>query len=149
MTLRILVADDAAAVRGLVRALLTRTGFDVVAEAGSGPEAIEAAQAAAPDVAVLDLTMPGLDGIDATRAMAVRGVHPAVVLLTYVRDGYQVVRALRAGVRGYVVKAEAPEYLEDAIRSAAKGHVLVSPLARQSAADFIEEHEGVLSVRDA
>jgi DNA-binding NarL/FixJ family response regulator len=134
-------------VRIAIRAMLERCGFEVVAEAANGFEAIYATGYSRPDVAVLDLSMPGLDGITCAEELVGSSPSTPVVLLTcHVRE-HQVVRALRAGVAGYVVKAEAAEHLPDAIRAAAARRLFLSPRARHVAADFVVEADGVLTVR--
>lgn len=147
--LRILLADDCPNVRQSVRALLEREGFDIVAEAGDGYEAVAAAEAARPDVAVVDLAMPYLDGVGAARRMASLGLCIPVVLLSCHLQEHQIVGALRLGVTAYVLKAEAAEHLGPAIRQVADGHLFLSPAARRVVAHHVEEHEGELSMRGA
>ena len=145
--LRILLADDCPTMRSSVRKLLEREGFEVVAEAGNGFEAIDAAGKWRPDVAVLDLSMPGLDGIDGARGIAFTCPQTRVVLLTGHAQEYQIVRALQAGITAYVVKAEAAEHLANAVREVAQGRVFLSPAPRRVAADYVVEKNGLLSLR--
>jgi DNA-binding NarL/FixJ family response regulator len=147
MTLRILLADDCPAFRRAARALLERNGYEIVAEVGEGYEAIGAAARWMPDVAVLDLSMPGPDGIDGARAIATAGLSTRVVLLTSHAQEHLVVRALRAGVHGYVLKAEAAEHLGDAVRVVASGRIFLSPSARRAAEGFVVETDGVLAIK--
>ena len=105
MTIRLLLADDQALVRGALAALLDlEPDLEVVAEVGSGDEVVSAATRDAPDVALLDVEMPGLDGIEATRAVkrAVPGLR-VLIVTTFGRPGY-LRRALQAGADGFLVK---------------------------------------------
>lgn len=121
--MRILLADDHRIVREGVRTLLERAGFDVVAEAEHGRAAVHLAQMHRPDVAVIDLVMPGLGGIECAREMLATNPKLLIVLLTVFPDEHQVVAALRAGVRGYVVKTQAATELVDAIRQVSGGSI--------------------------
>ena len=127
MPLRVLLADDHQIVRQGLRALLEREGLSVVAEAADGRAAVMAAQAHAPDVAVLDLSMPHLNGLDAAREILAANPHTAVVLLTMHLEEHQVMAALRAGIRGYVVKSQAAEALVEAIREVSHGGTYLTP----------------------
>jgi DNA-binding NarL/FixJ family response regulator len=120
-SMRILLADDHRIVREGVRTLLERAGFEVVAEAEDGRAAIHLAQIHRPDVAVLDLVMPGLGGIECARELLAINPKILVVLLTVFPDEHQVVAALHAGVRGYVVKTQAATELVDAIKQVRTG----------------------------
>ena len=119
--MRILLADDHRIVREAVRALLERAGFEVVGEAEDGSAAIHLAAIHQPDVAVLDLMMPGLNGIECAREILVISPKTGIVLLTVFPDEHQVVAAMRAGVRGYVVKTQAAFELVEAIRQVRAG----------------------------
>lgn len=121
------MADDHHIVRQGFRALLEREGLEVVAEAANGQEAVRVAQAVNPDVAVLDLAMPVLNGLDAAREIVQACSRTRVILLTMHTEEHQIVTALRAGIRGYVVKTEAAEDLAQAIREVARGQVYLSP----------------------
>ncbi len=127
MPLRVLVADDHQIVRQGFRALLEREGHAVVAEATDGQEAVKLAKAVNPDIAVLDLIMPLLNGIDAAREILRACPRTRVILLTMHTEEHQVVMALRAGVRGYLVKTQAAEDLVQAIREVADGRIYLSP----------------------
>jgi DNA-binding NarL/FixJ family response regulator len=129
MTQRILLADDAPAVRQVVRALLEQEGFEVIAEAENGQEAVRLAQALRPDVAILDLSMPVLNGLEAAREIQQACPRTHQILLTVCTEEHHIVAALRAGIRGYVVKAEAPEALARAIQEVSRGGVFLSPSA--------------------
>jgi DNA-binding NarL/FixJ family response regulator len=124
---RILLADDHHIVRQGFRALLERGGFEVIAEAEDGVEAVQLAETHRPDVAVLDLGMPRLGGMDCARQILARDAHSAIVFLTVHSEEHQVVEALRIGVRGYVVKLQATSELIQAIREVHAGGVYLSP----------------------
>ena len=126
--IRVLVADDHAIVREGLRALLSREpDLQVVAEAGDGREALRLAQETRPDVAALDLSMPLLNGLEAARQMAAWERGPRTILLTMHADDRYVLEAIRAGVRGYVLKKQAAADLVRAIREVAGGAVYLSP----------------------
>jgi DNA-binding NarL/FixJ family response regulator len=124
---RILLADDTPVVRQSVKRLLEREGFEIVGEAGDGLEAVALAQVLQPDVAVLDLAMPGLNGPDTARA--IRHICPwtDLIFLTMHVEDYDVIEALEAGALGYVTKAEAVENLALAIREVSCGRTFLSP----------------------
>ena len=121
MPLRIILADDHHMVRQGCRVLLEREGFDIVGEAADGREAVELAKAQAPNVAVLDLSMPGLNGLDAAREILQVSPRTHIVLLTMHVEEYQILAAFRAGIRGYVAKTKAASELVAAIRQVAAG----------------------------
>jgi len=124
---RILLADDHQIVRQGVRALLEQAGFTVVGEAINGRQAVELAATLKPDVAVLDLVMPLLNGLDAGRQILALDSSVRVVLLTMHTEEHQIVAALRAGIRGYLLKTQAAEDLVQAIRGILRGEVYLSP----------------------
>jgi len=126
MSLRILLADDHCIVRQGLRALLERAGFDVVGEAADGLEAVRLAEALTPDAAVLDLIMPTLNGLDAGRQILVRQPTMPILLLTMHTEEAHVAAALRAGIRGYLLKTQAADDLARAIRDAVRGHLFLS-----------------------
>jgi two-component system, NarL family, response regulator NreC len=128
MTLRILLADDHAIVRQGLRVLLEREGFAIVGEATDGREAVQMAHETKPDVAVLDLMMPHLNGLDAAREILRDGHTRGVVLLTMHTEEHQVASALRAGVRAYVLKSQAAEDLVRAIHDVHRGKIFLSPV---------------------
>ena len=126
--IRVLLADDHVLVREGLRALLTKeTGIQVVAEAGDGHDALRAARETRPDVAAMDLSMPLLNGLEAARQMAAWEQPPRVVLLTVHAEDRYVLEAIRAGVRGYVLKKQAAADLVRAIREVSGGGVYLSP----------------------
>jgi DNA-binding NarL/FixJ family response regulator len=125
--LRVLIADDQGIVRGGLRMILEAAGIEVVGEASDGKVAIELAGRLKPDVVLMDIRMPTLDGIEATRRL-VRD-HPAlkiIVLTTYGADEY-VYHALRAGAAGFLLKMDSPPRLVDAVRLVAAGEALLAP----------------------
>ena len=126
MAIRILLADDHNIVRQGLRALLERANFEVVAEAGDGQEAVRLAETLKPDIAVLDLVMPVLNGLDAGRQIIQRGAS-AVILLTMHTGEHHVAAALRAGIRGYLLKSQAAEDLVHGIREVSRGRIFLSP----------------------
>ncbi len=137
--IRVLLADDHAMFRSGMRALLdTQPDFTCVGEASDGREAVAEAARLRPDVAVLDVRMPRLDGLAATEAiLAAPGNDTRVlVLTTYDTDEY-VYRALRAGASGFLLKSLAPEELVSALRVAARGDALIDPsVTRRLVAKF-------------
>ena len=128
MTIRLLLADDQDLIRGALSALLElEEDFEVVASVGRGDEVAEAAVAHRPDVALLDIEMPGLDGLAAAAVLAARVPACRVVILTtFGRAGY-LRRAMEAGAVGFVVKDAPPETLADAIRRVMAGQRVVDP----------------------
>ncbi|HEY3160338.1 MAG TPA: response regulator transcription factor [Vicinamibacterales bacterium] len=127
MSLRILLADDHQIVRQGVRALLEKHGMQIVAECCDGREAVQLAVKHNPDVAVLDMTMPGLNGVDAARQILEQRPSTGVVLLTFQTCESQVVSALRAGIRGYVLKTQTSDDLVRALREVAARGTYLSP----------------------
>jgi DNA-binding NarL/FixJ family response regulator len=130
MTIRVLIADDQAMVRGGLRMILEdQPDIEVVAEASDGVDAIEAARRLRPDVCLVDVRMPRLDGIAVTRALAGPGVAvpmPVIVVTTFDLDEY-VHGALRAGAVGFLLKDAGPALLVEAVRAARAGDALISP----------------------
>jgi two-component system, NarL family, response regulator NreC len=125
--MRVLLADDHQIFREGLRALLEDAGCTVVAEAGDGRQAVALVGQCQPDVAVLDLSMPLVNGIEAGRAIAALGGPTKVVLLTVHREDHYVLAALRAGITGYVLKTQAATDLLTAMREVAGGAVYLSP----------------------
>ena len=127
MRLRVLVADDHVIVREGVKALLDRAGLEVVAEASNGREAVRLAEAYHPDIAVLDLGMPLLNGLETARQVVEVSPRTGPVVLTMHAEDPYVLEALRAGVRGYVLKSQAAADLIQAIEQVSRGGLYVSP----------------------
>lgn len=127
MAIRVLLADDHLIVRQGCKGLLEREGFDVVAEASDGHEAVRLAQTLCPDVAVLDLAMPLMNGLEASQEILHASPRTRSVLLTMYTDDHYVIQALRAGIRGYVVKTQAATDLVQAIQEVTKGAIYLSP----------------------
>ena len=125
--LRVILADDHQIVRQGIRTLVERQGVQVVAEAADGLTLIEQVRIHLPDLAIVDVSMPGLNGIDATRQMLAALPTLGVVLLTMHDEELHVSAALRAGVRGYVLKTQAADELLDAIRTVSIGGTYLSP----------------------
>jgi DNA-binding NarL/FixJ family response regulator len=127
MTLRVVVADDQALVRvGFCGIIAATPGFAVVGEAGNGVEAVEAARRAKPDVILMDVRMPVMDGIEATRRITESTDVRALILTTFDLDEY-VFAALRAGASGFLLKDTLPADLLTAIRVVAAGDALLAP----------------------
>lgn len=127
MPLHIILADDHVVVRQGFRALLERAGFEVVGEAGDGQEAIQLAEKFHPDIAILDVAMPLLNGIDAARGIAKVSPRTKTILLTMYIQGRNVLDGIRTGVRGVVVKSRAFDELLRAIQTVSKGDAYLSP----------------------
>lgn len=122
--IRVLLADDHPVVReGLRGMLAAETDIEVVGEAASGPEAVALAQRLRPDVILMDLRMPGGDGVEATRQLAGTTV---LVLTTYDSDA-DILRAVEAGAAGYLLKDTPPAMLADSVRAAARGETVLAP----------------------
>jgi DNA-binding NarL/FixJ family response regulator len=130
MTITVLIADDQTMIRSGLRLILEdQPDIAVVGEAADGAEAVEAARRLRPDVCLVDIRMPRLDGIEVTRALAGPGVRDplrVVVVTTFDLDEY-VYGALRGGAAGFVLKDAGPALLVEAVRAAANGEALVSP----------------------
>jgi two-component system response regulator NreC len=125
--LRIVLADDHVVVRQGIKAVLERETLEVVGEASDGHTAVRLCDTLQPDVVILDLAMPRMNGIDAAREILRSGPHRRVVLLTvYPEDSY-VLEALRAGISGYVLKSNAASHLLEAIESVSRGEMYLSP----------------------
>ena len=136
--LRIVLADDHESFRtGLAGLLSTVAGVEVVGQAATGEAAVTAAAALQPDLVVMDLNMPGIDGIEATRRIVATSPHIAVLVLSMYEDDDQVFGALRAGARGYLLKGADRSELVRAIRSVTSGEAIFGPgIARRLVAFF-------------
>jgi two-component system response regulator NreC len=128
MSLRIVLADDHDVVRHGFRSVLEQAGFAIVGEAADGREAVRVVDAERPDVVVLDLSMPQLNGVDAGRQIVkLCGERTRVLLLTMHREDHLIVAALRAGIRGYMLKTESADELIHALHEVAAGGTYLSP----------------------
>jgi two-component system response regulator NreC len=127
MPTRVSLADDHSLIRQAFRALLEKQGFQVVSEASNGQEALRSVEKTQPDVAILDIGMPVLNGVDAARELMKSSPKTRVILVTQHDEDQYVMEALRAGVRGYVLKSQAAEDLVHAIQEVCRGSVYLSP----------------------
>jgi DNA-binding NarL/FixJ family response regulator len=144
MTVRVLIADDQSIVRaGLVTILDGREDIEVIGQAADGRAAVALARELRPDVCLLDIRMPDLDGIEATRLLAGPDVEDpiaVVVITTFDTDEY-VHGALKAGARGFLLKGAAPDQLVQAIHAAVKGDALIDPaITARLLASFANRH---------
>jgi DNA-binding NarL/FixJ family response regulator len=150
--IRVLLADDQALVRGGFRSILEgQPDMDVVAEAADGVEAVELALATRPDVVVMDIRMPRLDGIAATRRLLEKHASPArvLVLTTFNQEAY-VYDALRAGASGFLLKSAPPRELAGAIRTVAAGDALLAPeITRAMIQDYVQRPRPGAATSDA
>jgi two-component system, NarL family, response regulator NreC len=139
--IRILLADDHTVMRRGLRFLLeSQPGFTVVAEASDGREAVEQADRSRPHVAVLDVAMPNLSGIEAAQRISSQTPGVAIVILSMHSDEGYVLRALRAGARGYLLKDAAEGDLIEAIKAVSQGKTYFSPeISRMMVEDYIRE----------
>src|SRR2546428_2612646 len=135
MRIRVLLADDHQIMRQGLKNLLEREGFAVVAEASDGRDAIRLAETSHPDVAVLDLAMPALNGVDAGREITRASPRTKAILLTMHKEDPYVLQALNAGISGYVLKSQAAEDLVQAIREVARGSMYLSPGVSRAVVD--------------
>ncbi|WES64445.1 response regulator transcription factor [Microbacter sp. GSS18] len=125
--IRLLIADDHPVVRaGLVGLLSDEPGFEVVGEAADGEQAVRVAAATSPDVVLMDLRMPGVDGVEATARITAAGASKVLILTTYESDD-QILAAIEAGASGYLLKAAPQDEIVAGIRSVAHGQTALSP----------------------
>ncbi len=127
MPLRILLADDHLIFRQSLKGLLEREGFQIIGEAADGQEAVRRARDLSPDVAVLDLAMPLLNGLDAAREIVRASPRTRPILLTMHTEDPYVMEALRAGIKGYVLKTQPSTDLVQAIQEVSRGRIYLSP----------------------
>jgi DNA-binding NarL/FixJ family response regulator len=134
--IRILIADDHGIVRAGLKLLLNRiSGTEVVAEASDGREAVRLAKAFQPDIVLIDVAMPLLNGLDAARQIVRENARTGIIVLSMYMDESYILRALDAGARGYLIKDNADDELENAIRSVAAGR----PFFSRAIADVLLE----------
>ena len=142
--IRVLLADDHALVRAGIRSLLQGlAGIDIVAEAGNGREALRLCKAHHPDVALMDIMMPELNGLDATARLAAISPSTRTLILSMSATEEYVLQALRSGAAGYLLKNSNPAELEQAIRAAARGETYLSPtISKQVVAAYLQRVGG-------
>ena len=126
--IRTMVVDDHTLFRKGLRSLLEHLeGMEVVGEASTGREAVTLAEELVPDVVLMDIQMPDINGIEATKQILQENPHIGIILVTMFDDSESVLSGMRAGARGYVLKGAEPEELRHAIEAAYRGEVLLSP----------------------
>ena len=138
--IRVLIVDDHAVVREGLRTFLDlQDGIEVVGEAADGEQAVREAERLCPDVVLVDLVMPKLDGVQTMRALRVRVPSARAVVLTSYLDDERLLPAIRAGAAGYLLKSVQPQELATAVRTAAAGQALIDPVV---AARLVEALDG-------
>lgn len=142
--IRILLCDDHLLIRASLKSLIGEfPGIDVVGEAGDGREALEHVARLRPNVVIMDIAMPGLNGLEATRRLVKEHPQVRVVVLSMHADESHVLQALRAGASGYVLKGSAPRELEMAIEAVARGEIFLSPAISKHVIDvYLNRAEG-------
>ncbi|KRV50151.1 LuxR family transcriptional regulator [Wenjunlia vitaminophila] len=147
-SLRVVVADDQTLVRTGFRMILTADGIDVVAEATNGAEAVEAVRRTRPDVVLMDVRMPELDGLEATRRVLTGAPdEPRVIILTTFDLDRYVYAALTAGASGFLLKDVTPEHLVAAVRTVRRGDALLAPsITRRLVERFAHRDRGSAAV---
>jgi DNA-binding NarL/FixJ family response regulator len=141
MTIQVILADDQPLVRAGLRRLIEQTpGIGVAGEAGTGAQAVQLARDTRPDVVMMDIRMPGMDGIEATQLITASDTHTRVLVLTTFDDDNYVYGALRAGASGFLVKDMALEDILTAIRVVAAGDAIIAPaVTRRLIAQFTSQ----------
>jgi two-component system, NarL family, response regulator NreC len=140
-SVRVIVADDHTIIRSGLRLLLEReSGYEVVGEALDGRQAVELAESTRPDVVMLDIAMPGLNGIEATRQIVAKLPKTGVIILSMHSDETYVLKALKAGARGYLLKDSAESDIINAIRAVNDGKAYFSPeISKMMADDYVRQ----------
>jgi len=142
MAINLILADDHELVRQGLRSLLEREGFVIAGEASDGQEALRLTERVCPDIAILDIAMPNLNGVDAAREIGKLPKPPKTILLTRHDEDQYVIESLRAGVRGYVLKSQVATDLVQAIRQVSRGDVYLSPgISKTVAEAFLAKSE--------
>ena len=141
MSIRVLLADDHRMLREGLHRSLTEEGFDVVGEADNGEQAVALAAELQPDIVLMDVSMPQMDGVEATRAIRATGSETRILMLTMHADKDVLADAIRAGASGYLVKDCSTEEVAEAIRMAANGDTDLSPLLAASMLDEVRRLE--------
>ncbi len=139
MSARIIVADDHPLTRDALASLLGRNGFDVVGEAADGAEAIELASSTQPDLVLLDLSMPGMDGLTALPRLRAAAPDCEVVVLTASGTEGNLLAAIRAGAAGYLLKSEPPERIVSFLRGVADGEAALSGTVARRLLDQVRD----------
>lgn len=138
--IRILIADDHPVVRdGLAAMLATQSDFEVVGEAGTGEEAVRETVRLAPDVVVMDLKMPSVDGVEAIRQIREAGEGAEVLVLTAFDTDERIIGAVEAGAQGYLLKGSPREEIFDAIRTVSAGEALLPPMVASKLLEKVRE----------
>jgi two-component system response regulator DegU len=141
VSIRVLLADDHKMLREGLRRSLSDEGFDVVGEADNGQQAVQLAAELQPDVILMDVSMPEMDGVEATRLIHATGTEARILMLTMHADKDVLADAIRAGASGYLVKDCSTEEVAEAIRMAANGDTDLSPLLAASMLDEVRRLE--------
>ena len=132
-TIRVVLVDDHAVIRaGLAQLIATAEDIEVVGQAGDGAEAVEQARALTPDVVLMDLQMPGVDGVSATREIVSAGLGVDVLVLTSYSDNERILDALNAGAVGYLLKDADPDDVLSGVRAVARGESPIHPKAARA-----------------
>jgi DNA-binding NarL/FixJ family response regulator len=148
--IKVLLADDHAIVRAGLRRIVEESGdMEVVAEAADGREALRLVQEIVPDVAVIDISMPGLDGLEVVSQLCGQYPNLPILILTMHEEGQYVVRAIQAGAMGYITKQSAPEQLVKAIRRVHEGNRYLTDEAAEALALRIAKGSNVQSPLDS
>jgi DNA-binding NarL/FixJ family response regulator len=137
--IRVMIADDQALVRGGFHSILAgQDDIEVVGEAEDGNEAVELVERLQPDVVLMDIRMPGIDGLEATRRIVARGIATRVLVLTTFDVDDYVYEAMKAGASGFLLKTAPPRQLADAVRTVAAGDALLAPsITRRLVEQFV------------
>jgi DNA-binding NarL/FixJ family response regulator len=146
---RILIVDDHPLTRDALSALLTQQGFEIVGEAADGEEALAAAKASGPDLVLLDLTMPGMDGLGALPRFREEAPDCEVVVLTASDTEENLLAAIRAGASGYLLKTEPPEQIASFLRGVARGEAALSGGVARRLVDRVRAYGGFGGVPDS
>jgi len=150
MTIRILLADDHTVVRKGLRLLLeNEPGFQVIAEAATGHEAVEAAERSVPDVVVMDIAMPVLNGIEAARQILAKRPRTAIVFLSMHSDESYVLKALKTGARAYLLKDSAEYDLIHAVKAVSENKAFFSPAISKMLVDEYMQQMNARGVEDS
>jgi DNA-binding NarL/FixJ family response regulator len=148
VTIRLLLADDHRMLREGLRRSMTDEGFDVVGEAENGEEAVRLTTDLQPDVVLMDVSMPEMDGVEATRMIRGSGSSARVIMLTMHADADVLADAIRAGASGYLVKDCSTDEVADAVRMAANGDTALSPQLAATMLDEVRRLEAPAAAED-